>query len=981
MKRFVAMIIASAAVLILSGCGGDSGGGGGDESNTTSSTVVPTLANSTGNVAENSGTGTSVGTVTVSDAGDSAITAITLSGTGSDNFSVSTTGAITVASGATLDYESTTSYALKAKATNSAGDSAEVDVTITVTDVADVVPTLAAFTGSITENSAAATSIGTITISDAGDNAISAITLSGTGSDNFSVSTAGAITVASGASLDYESTTNYALKAKATNDAGESAEVDVAISVTNVTDVVPTLASFTGSIAENSVAGTSVGTITISDAGDSAITAIALSGTGSANFSVSTAGAITVASGATLDYESTTSYALKAKATNDAGESAEVDVTISVTDVVDVVPTLAAFTGSIAENSGAGAMVGMMTITDAGDSAITAITLSGTGSDNFSVSTTGKLTVAPDASLDYESTIAYALKAKATNDAGESAEVDVTIDITDVADVVPVLAASTASIAENSAEGASVGTVTISDPGDSAITEITLSGAGHENFSVDTVGHINVAAGAALDYEATASYALTAKATNSAGDSTGVDVTITLTNVAEFVPTLAASTGEVIEHAAAGTAVGTVTISDQGDTPISSMTLSGTGNENFAINAAGNITVAAGAKLIYALTPSFTLKAKATNDAGDSASVNVAITVLKDTDKDGISDRDDPDDDNDGVSDRNEQADGTDPLDASSLFRPFKILVEANDDSEFTVPVATDYSYNYRIDCDGDGVYEEIDADVNKTGEYTCLLDSEGNHTITLSGIFPHIFFQGAADRTYLLSVEQWGDMKWKSFEKAFSGCSNMIIRATDTPDLSAVNNMDYAFSNANTMNQDIGSWDVSHVTTMERMFNFASQFNQGIGGWDVSNVTNMKYMFVNASAFDQNISGWDVGNVTEIKSMFAGASQFNQDIGDWNISNVTDLGGMFSGASHFNQDISGWDVGNVTDMSYMFSHASDFDQDIRGWNVGNVTTMRWMFHTAASFHQDLSGWDVHNVTTHVDFATDSQIIAEPIWP
>ena len=56
-----------------------------------------------------------------------------------------------------------------------------------------------------------------------------------------------------------------------------------------------------------------------------------LSGTGSEKFSISNSGVVTLSSA--LDYESTTEFTLVATVTNDAGESAGVDVTINVSDI------------------------------------------------------------------------------------------------------------------------------------------------------------------------------------------------------------------------------------------------------------------------------------------------------------------------------------------------------------------------------------------------------------------------------------------------------------------------------------------------------------------------------------------------------------------------------------------------------------------------------------------------------------------------
>ena len=120
----------------------------------------------------------------------------------------------------------------------------------------------------------------------------------------------------------------------------------------NLTFTVPVLSTFTATLAENATAGTAVGSITITDDGDTNITAITLSGTGSADFAVATNGAITVVNAP--DFETRASYALTAVATNAMGDSDSVNVTITITNIAEQVPVLAAFTDAVTENSPAG---------------------------------------------------------------------------------------------------------------------------------------------------------------------------------------------------------------------------------------------------------------------------------------------------------------------------------------------------------------------------------------------------------------------------------------------------------------------------------------------------------------------------------------------------------------------------------------------------------------------------------------------------
>ena len=300
--------------------------------------------------------------------------------------------------------------------------------------------------------------------------------------------------------------------------------------------------------------------------------------------------------------------------------------------------------------------------------------------------------------------------------------------------------------------------------------------------------------------------------------------------------------------------------------------------------------------------------------------------------------------------------------------------------------------YNYDVDWDNDGVYDESGI----TGDITHDFGVEGTYTIAIRGSFPRIAFDNIGDRLKILSVDQWGDISWLSLGSAFAGCENIDVMATDTPDLSNVTNLSDAFSSCKVLtqglsswdvsginnfsglfsgcsiyNEDIGNWDTSSAVDISSIFSGALDFDQDIGQWDVSNVTNMNGAFSNAFDFDQNIGFWDVSSVTTMSSMFDGASKFNQDIGLWDVSNVTSLANMFGSVglvifpnpSAFNQDIGNWDVSNVTNMAEMFIGAENFNQDIGLWDVSNVTNMAAMFREADTFNKDLSNWDVSNVT------------------
>ncbi len=282
---------------------------------------------------------------------------------------------------------------------------------------------------------------------------------------------------------------------------------------------------------------------------------------------------------------------------------------------------------------------------------------------------------------------------------------------------------------------------------------------------------------------------------------------------------------------------------------------------------------------------------------------------------------------------------------------------EANrDGARITINTNTDNGevYNYTIDW-GDGNAPET----NQTGTAQHTYTTKGIYTVTITGDFPRI----AGANSLLLSIEQWGNNAWTSFEKAFQGARSMQINATDVPNLSGVTSTAAMFENCAAFNSDISNWDVSGITDMTGMFRNATTFNQNLTGWDVSSVTNMTSMFEQAYAFNGNISNWNVSNVTDMSRMFNNARAFNSDISQWNVSNLTTMVSMFNYATEFNVDISQWQVGNVTSLRTTFTRAESFNQNIGGWDVSKVTDMSGTFTLATSFNQDISGWDVSAVT------------------
>jgi M6 family metalloprotease-like protein len=548
---------------------------------------------------------TSAITIVASDADANTTISYILSGTDASSFDInSTSGVVTFK--IAPDYETKSSYTFNAIASDGVNSDTQ-SVSININNIGDVIPTIENFTASIDENASIGTVLGSVSITSSGDANITSFTLNDT--TNFEVNASG--TIKTKTTLDYETTQVYNLTTYATNSAGNSISKNVTINVNNIPEIIPTIAAFTDSVDENASIGSVVGTISVTTPGDSNITSFTMSDT--TNFLINSSGVITTKT--TLDYETTQVYNLTTYATNTAGNSSSKNVTININNISDVIPIISAFNSSVDENATVGSVVGNMTITTSGDSNITSFTLSNT--TNFEVNASGAIKT--KTALDYETTQIYNLTTYATNGAGNSSSVNIVINVNNVADIVPTITGFSTSVDENATVGTVVGSMGITSNGDANITSFTLSDT--TNFEINASGVVKTKT--TLDYETTEVYNLTAYATNDAGDSPSQNVVININNIIDTVPTLTSFTGSVDENVTIGTTVGTVSVSDAGDSSVTSFTLSDT--TNFLISSGGVITTKT--TLDYETTQVYNLSVYATNTAGNSSSVNVTISI------------------------------------------------------------------------------------------------------------------------------------------------------------------------------------------------------------------------------------------------------------------------------------------------------------------------------------------------------------------
>ncbi|HUP24611.1 MAG TPA: cadherin domain-containing protein, partial [Thermoanaerobaculia bacterium] len=451
---------------------------------------------------------------------------------------------------------------------------------------------------------------------------------------------------------------------------GATDTATVSITVTGVNDP-PVVDAATFTVAENSAAGTAVGTVTFTDpdAGQSHVFAITAGNTGGAFAIDPTTGEITVATPAAVDFETTPSFGLTVEVTDDGVPplTGSATVTVDLTDVNDA-PVVADQSFSVAEDAANGTVVGTVAASDQDLPAQTlsfAITGGNTGGAFAIDPSSGEITVANETAIDFETTPSFALTVEVTDDGvpPQTTAATATITVTDVNEA-PVPAGGPFSIDENSANGTSVGTVAANDPdaGQTHSFAITAGNTGGAFAIGAATGEITVANSAALDFETTPTFSLTVEVTD---DSTpaltgSTTVTVNLNDVNEQ-PAPTGGPFSIDENSANGTSVGTVAANDPdaGQTHSFAITGGNTGG-GFAIGAAtGEITVANSAALDFETTPVFSLTVEVTDDGTPALSGSTTVTV--------------------NLTDVNEAPTAVDDAVATDEDTPITILVLAND--------------------------------------------------------------------------------------------------------------------------------------------------------------------------------------------------------------------------------------------------------------------------------------------------------------
>ena len=141
--------------------------------------------------------------------------------------------------------------------------------------------------------------------------------------------------------------------------------------------------------------------------------------------------------------------------------------------------------------------------------------------------------------------------------------------------------------------------------------------------------------------------------------------------------------------------------------------------------------------------------------------------------------------------------------------------------NQFTIPTSTTgitQAFNYDIETsDGQTI-------TGVTGDTTITFPSAGTYDIFISGSFPYMRFSNGGDKLKLLDIKNFGIYALGSTtqDRAFRGCSNMVISATDSGNFGSVTTFSLCWQGCSSLTS-FPLIDTSSVTNFQSAWAYCS--------------------------------------------------------------------------------------------------------------------------------------------------------------
>ncbi|SHK95485.1 gliding motility-associated C-terminal domain-containing protein [Chitinophaga jiangningensis] len=575
---------------------------------------VPTdIQLSSNTVNENLPAGTLVGTLTATDANADDTHTFSIE-PGGDAAAFTVVGN-ELRTNAAFDFETKNSYAITIKVTDAGSATFTKSFTIQVNNVNEA-PDVNLSKTAVDDYSPVGTVVANIITSDPENDAVTLAFAGGADDSRFTIANN---VLSMAAVVNAATQSSYTIKIRATDSHGKDTVKTFVITVTIVNPAPTAIQLSNNTIEENKPAGTVVGTLTATDAGNDTHTFTILPGGDAASFTIQ---GNELRSSAVFDYEVKQAYTLRIRVTDAGNNTYEKDFTVTVTNVNDA-PTAISLSGNtVMENVAAGATVGTLTGTDQDAGDILTFSLAG-GADDAAFEISGT-TLKTKIVFDYETKRQYNIKIKVTDAGGLSYTQDFVIGVTNVNEPPTDFQLDNNTLPELKPVGTVVGNLTATDPdANETFTWTLVGGADQAKFKV--TGN-QVVVNGVLDYMQQKSYTIRIRVTDAGGLWIEKDVTITVTSTNSAPTNISLDKNSILENAPAGTVIGTLSATDPDAGDVFTYAFAGGADDaKFKINA-GNQLIS-DAVFDYEQKNSYSVRVRVTDKRGLTFEKDLVIAV------------------------------------------------------------------------------------------------------------------------------------------------------------------------------------------------------------------------------------------------------------------------------------------------------------------------------------------------------------------
>ncbi len=550
--------------------------------------------------------------------------------TGNNNSSFIISGNQVLSNGV-FDYETKNVYTLYINASTGPSSSFTKLIQIHVRNQNDAPTELSLSNNSVKENKAIGTFIGVLTSTDADANSTFTYALaSGIGATHNNMFSVRNDSLFTAVVFDYEQLNLFSIRLKTTDNGSAEIQKVFAINIIDSNDAPTAIGINNLSVTENLAAGTTIGTISTTDAdANQSFTYTLVAGVGATNNNLFNIQGSQLRTAASFNFETQQEYKIRVQ-TNDGQGGIYADTfTITIVNANDAPTNISISNNILVENRPVNSVIGAFTTTDEDLSDVFVYSFSNvTGNDNSAFFINGNQ-LRSNSNFNFEGKQVYNVYIQ-TSDGVATFTKQFVINIADSNDAPTDIALGTQSLNENKPVGSFIGQFSTTDADAVSSFAYTLtSGVGATNNTSFYISNDSLYSAAILNFELQNSFSIRVSSTDNGGLSFQKVFTITVNDSNDAPTGINLTASSISENQPIGTTVATINTvdADAGQTFTYAL-VAGAGSTNNSLFSIQNGLLKTNTIFNYELKQNYTIRIQTNDGNGGTFTDTFNITVL-----------------------------------------------------------------------------------------------------------------------------------------------------------------------------------------------------------------------------------------------------------------------------------------------------------------------------------------------------------------